>query len=368
MNIHCNQRSLFPILTYLLIPLIVIILCNELQAGKDPGKEMKLDTKFPFFDQLTALEKSFVTKVLEEKPVDSERISKGFIMSRKSKQPIYTSLALTEEEGKKVAKILAGLLNIEFVDLETTPMEKRSDFSVPSHIMLNKWVFPLDARGHELKLAMRDPKDLQTIEDVKLLTGKKVIPVVGTVSGIFRAITTSYEPMYSDGTPLASVSGLIHPPSDNFWDDRKITKQDKILNELSLIAGDGSEKDPFAGENDLVLSEVDERDSPTIRLVKLLFEQLIAKKGSEALIEADNTTTTIRIRVGASWEKFMVIHSFAYPALARNLKMMSGWNFDMPSETQTPRFEKWVDNQQYFFQLSITSTQRGRTIRILLVE
>lgn len=363
-----KPETLFRIPTCLLILLFLIPWCNQLQAEMNAEKEMKMATQVPFFGQLNDLEKSFVTKVLEEKVIEPDRISKGFSVSRTSKQPLYTSLALSVEEGKKVAKILAGLLKMKFVDLESTPMGKRTDFSVPSHIMLKKWVFPLDPSENELKLAMRDPKDHQTIEDVALLTGKKVIPVVATVSGIFRAITLCYEPMYSDGTPLASGSGMIQPPSDDFWDDRKITKQDRILNELSLIAGDGTEKNRFAGEDDLVLSEVEERDSPIARLVNVLFEQLIAKKGSEALIEADNTRTALTIRVGTQWEKFMVLHSSAYPGLARNLKMMAGWNFGLASETQNPRFEKWVNNQQYFFRLSITSTQKGRRIRILRVE
>ena len=115
--------------------------CHRLQAGENPEKEMRMGAKLPFFDQLTDLEKSFVTRVLEEKTVDPGRISKGFRVGRKLKQPIYTSLTLSEVEGKKVAKILAGLVNSDFVDLETISMEKRADFSVPTNTHFSIMMF-----------------------------------------------------------------------------------------------------------------------------------------------------------------------------------------------------------------------------------
>ncbi|HKK01914.1 MAG TPA: response regulator, partial [Desulfuromonadales bacterium] len=104
---------------------------------------------------------------------------------------------ILEQMGVITEREVALVLSRQF-QLETA--SKIASLSIPEDVLalvgadtaLTKYVIPLQVVGKTLYLAMSNPLDMETIENLSFRTGLTVVPRVTTASEILAAIQTYY--------------------------------------------------------------------------------------------------------------------------------------------------------------------------------
>ncbi len=136
------------------------------------------------------------------------------------KEGLITPLQLKEalriqaQEGGQIGSILVKtgaitteqLLNflskrsgVPAVDLEKINIPEESLKSIPIETIKRHHIIPLGFDEHSITIAMVDPTDLKVIDEVQLITGKKVNPVVGSSAQIEAALNC-----LNEGIPISA--------------------------------------------------------------------------------------------------------------------------------------------------------------------
>ena len=95
---------------------------------------------------------------------------------------VLVSMGLTTEE--QIADTLATQKGYEYVDLSAYRVDRTAASLLPARVALMRHVIPIGFREDHLVLAMADPLDIETADEVEVRTGHRVLPVVAPPSQI----------------------------------------------------------------------------------------------------------------------------------------------------------------------------------------
>jgi len=95
-------------------------------------------------------------------------------------------------DEKSALKALAEALQIRFVDLSETKIDNTAAAGIPSELIHKARVIPVTQGDGSVLLAMQNPFDFQTVEHIRILTGKAVERAICTESDMEAAMQTFY--------------------------------------------------------------------------------------------------------------------------------------------------------------------------------
>ena len=97
-------------------------------------------------------------------------------------------VALGWPDDVAALKALAETLQIRFVDFATTEIDPAAARIVPPQILQRARIMPVALRDNRLLLAMENPLDLETLDYIRILTGREVERAVCTESDLKTAM------------------------------------------------------------------------------------------------------------------------------------------------------------------------------------
>ena len=125
-----------------------------------------------------------------------------------SQQQLQRALDFQRGEGGLLGEILVKLgyvnerdivqaLTVQYgfpyIPLENYELKKDMASVLPENVARQYGIVPIDLMGNILTVAMSNPLNKRAIEDVEMLTRKKVQVFIGTVSGIYSALNKLYK-------------------------------------------------------------------------------------------------------------------------------------------------------------------------------
>ncbi len=135
--------------------------------------------------------------------------------------------------------------------------------AVPARLAARYRIVPIAIKGRKLQLAMRDPKDLITLDEITFLTGLSIEPYVATEFRIVRAIERYYG--IKLGTKTIPVAGGVEAeeiPSESAGRpvEKEASPQDEIgLDGLPLDADPYDTDQPFVSGQTVPPPQVHEK-------------------------------------------------------------------------------------------------------------
>lgn len=121
--------------------------------------------------------------------VTEEQLNQGLMYQAETGARLGEALVslgyLTEDQ---LAQMLASQQGLEFIDLSQVYPNPTAVNLLTEKFIRTRQVMPVDFRGNALVLAMVNPLDVVTIDDVSVLTGKRVIPAVTTRTALGETI------------------------------------------------------------------------------------------------------------------------------------------------------------------------------------
>jgi type IV pilus assembly protein PilB len=230
-------------------------------------------------------------------------------------------------------KLYAYILGIPFVNLskETIPEEVLQ--IVPEAIAKKYRIVAFDKSGTNLKVAMLNPDDLQTIDFIKKKTGLRIIPCLTTQESI-RIVLKQYEKSLK-----AEFGDLIGTETEKMTSEAPEENLEKIAQGL-----------------------------PVIRVVDTLLKHAILQSASDIHIEPAEREVVVRYRIDGILHDAMSLPKDVASGIVARIKVLSNLKLDEHRLPQDGRFK--IDNENYkiSFRVSILPVFDGEKIVMRLLD
>ncbi len=221
---------------------------------------------------------------------------------------------ITEQQLLEVLELQLG---IQSVSLYRYPIDQKLTELVPKEMAQRNVLMPLNLRENTMTVAMNDPIDYFSIDDLELSTGFDIKPVIASKDDILQAINKYYD-----------------------------------LEDFTL------EED----EADLA------DDAPAVRLMDQLLQTGVHLKASDIHIDPAEDSLSVRYRVDGVLHKERTIPKRLQNSLTARVKIMANLNITETRLPQDGRIRVIIDEKPIDLRISILPTVFGEKIVIRILD
>jgi general secretion pathway protein E len=211
--------------------------------------------------------------------------------------------------------------------------------SLPMQYARRHLVLPLGRGPHALEVAMADPAALAPLDDLRLLYGLRVQPVVVPAHALREAIARAYDAAAAaaaeDGSTLGSRLELDATPLDD-------TEPPDLLE---------------AGE-----------DAPAIRLVNAVLYEAVRANASDIHVEPFERSVAVRLRIDGVLHDLLAPPLSLHAALVSRVKIMAGLDIAERRLPHDGRIALRVGGRDVDVRVSIVPTAAGERMVLRLLD
>ena len=238
------------------------------------------------------------------------------------------------------AQAIAARYRCEYVDLRETSIDHDLFRHIPVDLMFRYNFVPLQGQNGSLEIALADPRNLNTIDELGLLLNKKLKVKVAT---------------------LSQISELL----------KKTEQSQRVLEEvtegfaLDVVGSDENAEETLSIDK---LTATDNNIAPVIKLVDTTIFNALERRASDIHIESRDQEVAIKYRIDG------VLH-YAMPPIAKDwhstiisrIKVMSELDIAERRVPQDGRFRVRYKGRLIDFRVSIMPTIHGEdsVLRVL---
>jgi type II secretion system protein E len=237
---------------------------------------------------------------------------------------------------RQMLEVVGEQLSLDVVDLETVEIEQSTLDLLPSKLVHRKRLVPLSRANGKLRVVTSDAYDLSALDEIYLLTGLTVEPVLAPEEDINKVIKTRY--------------GLGGDTIDEMVEG----------NELRLPAG---------VEDNVDLLEM-AQEASVIKLVNEIIVEAIHERASDIHIEPYERELSIRYRIDGVLQKASLpsqIHRFQAAIISR-LKILADLNIAEKRLPQDGRIKFQVGGRGIDVRVSVIPMLFGEGIVMRILD
>src|SRR3954467_3373566 len=278
------------------------------------------------FVEQRVLQASQAEDVLQEAQLNGKTIEQALIDS-----------GFIDQQG--FYQVIADALGTDFIELAGNEIAPEILRLIPGGLARLHRALPVALSDHTLDVALVDPLDPRTAEDLRFALGKDVHVVVAPAAEVEERIKRYY------GTDSSSMEDIL-----------------KQLGETGeLLALRGTDESASA-------VEAEANATPIIRFVDLILFQAIQDRASDIHFEPFENEFKIRYRVdGALYEMAPPPRHLALPVISR-VKVMANMNIAERRLPQDGRIQKNVAGRNVDLRVSTLPTQFGESVVLRVLD
>ncbi|MBA2173440.1 Flp pilus assembly complex ATPase component TadA [Halobacillus locisalis] len=255
--------------------------------------------------------------ILKEAGLVSEDQIKETLNVKKSDQKLGDALLerglITEQQ---LIEVLEFQLGFPHVSLYRYPVDTSLLSIVSKDFASRNMVMPLKKENNELTLAMNDPMDYYTIDDLQIATGFQILPVIATKDEIIQAINKYY--------------------------NLKETEQE--------------------------MPDDDGEQAPAIKLMNQILQTGVQMKASDIHIDPQESKVLIRYRVDGLLRTERTVTKNMQSSLIARVKIMANLNITETRLPQDGRIKANVNSVPVDLRISSLPTVYGEKIVIRILD
>jgi type IV pilus assembly protein PilB len=272
--------------------------------------------------------------ILDSNLLDKQTVEENFKEAEKTKKKLGDLLIEKKLVNEiELRKLYSYILGIPFVNLEKEMINSDILQIIPEPIAKKYSIVSFEKNGKDLKVAMKNPEDLQTIDFIKKKTGLRIIPCLTNDESI-KAALKQYEKSLK-----AEFGDIINKNSED-------------------IELDGEKKD---------LDKLAE-DLPIVKIVDTLIKHAILQSASDIHIEPDEKEVRVRYRIDGILHDAMTLPKQVVDGLVARIKVLSNLKLDEHRLPQDGRFKIEKDGYKISFRVSILPVFEGEKIVMRLLD
>jgi type IV pilus assembly protein PilB len=278
-------------------------------------------------------EKRLGELLLENGLLTPEQLDATLSEQRRQRRPlgqILLSQQLVEE--KTLARVLSQHFNVPLVDFSRARVEKEALALVPESYARQHTIVPVRLTKDELEVATVDPGDLSLFAELKVLTRKRIKPVLGVRSEIERAIAQSYKLQSGVERHVRSFEETFQP---------------------SVAARR--------------LAQV-KQDAPVVQIVELIIAEGAEERASDIHIEPQQDHLRVRFRIdGVLHDATQLPATLAAP-IASRVKLLANLDIVDRRHSQDGQIQTTVDGRPLDIRVGTIETIWGEKVVLRLLE
>jgi len=233
----------------------------------------------------------------------------------------------------QLKKLYAYILGAPFVDLQKEIISPDILQIIPEPIARKYKVVAFEKNGTELKIAMLDLHDIQTVDFIKKKTGLKIITCLTTEESI-DVILKQYSKSLK-----AEFGDIISKNSEG-------VSEEEVDEDLEKVA----------------------QGLPIIRIVDTLIKHAMLQGASDIHIEPDEKEVRVRYRIDGILHDAMTLPRQVKEGIIARIKVLSNLKLDEHRVPQDGRFKIEKDGAKMSFRVSILPIFDGEKIVMRLLD
>jgi len=236
-------------------------------------------------------------------------------------------------EGQ-LTSVLAEQIGIRYVDLNNYPIDPGAATLVDAGLARRYMVIPIDYEDSKLMVAMADPTNVFALDDLRIMTGMEILPVVTTKDDI-----------------AAAIGRYLHTSMD-----MEDTLED--LPTLEEMAGDEDVED---------LAEAGE-EAPIVKYVNLIISEAVHEGASDIHIEPGEKDVRIRYRIDGVLRETRRSPRRIHPGIVSRLKILGNMNIAERRVPQDGRFALEAAGKHIDVRIASVPTVHGEKIVLRVLD
>jgi type IV pilus assembly protein PilB len=189
-------------------------------------------------------------------------------------------------------RAVASQVGVTFVDLDTFPVDWAATSAIPAGLARRHQALPVAFEGDHLIVAMANPSDVFALDDIRSMSGKKLIAVLAEPAQLRRSI----DRIGADATEVAAAIQLA------------VDEKPEHTSAEDLAALGGSE------------------DAPIVRFVELMIGKAVTDSASDIHVEPAADGLRIRFRIDGVLHDTMHAPRSIQQGIVSRLKIMADIN------------------------------------------
>jgi len=253
---------------------------------------------------------------------------------------------------KSLFEFLQKQMGVDFVDLENIQIDEEVLHLVSSSIAKMHNLIPIEKSNNYLKVAMSDPMNIFSIDDLRLTTGLEIIPCLADEEQIAIQIDKYY--------------GKVDKKKRQEQQEQSFAKLDEEIKEINEKIADEIIEIEETEEDTLDVSDLE--NAPIVKMVNVILQKAIATKSSDIHIEPQEDLVQIRYRIDGQLVPIMSYDRKILPSLVARVKIMSGLNIAEKRIPQDGRIGMKLHEKEYDMRVSVLPTMFGEKIVIRIAD
>ena len=273
--------------------------------------------------------------LIVEGKITPEQLDEALLLQREDRREIGQILLSLGYVGKvDLARSLALRLRLEYVELTENDVDRAAASLVDQKTLRRHGVIPLRVENGRLIVAMSDPTNFYTLEDLKMISGYPVTPVVAVDDEIRR------------------VQNQVFAISDEVTEILEEAAGQSVLEEV--------------GEVELGDAMADH--APIVRLVSSILQQAVADAASDIHVEPRVQQLTIRMRVDGVLREVMSVPPTLQNGVIARLKILANLDIAERRVPQDGRFSVRLAGQKVDLRAASLPTVYGEKVVLRLLD
>jgi type IV pilus assembly protein PilB len=233
-------------------------------------------------------------------------------------------MAVAEEKGIPYMDLKDYLIDIDTLNL------------VPEKLAKEKNIIPLFKIGNTLTIAMSEPQDLMTIDQIRLRSGLDVEAVLSTPTAIANAIDQFYGASGTMEEVLGSIEdqGLIK------------TSEDMGVKALEELA----------------------QEAPVVKFVNMLIMEAVKDRASDIHLEPEENFLRIRFRIDGVLQEISSPPKHIQAAIISRIKVLSKMDIAEKRKPQDGQLQMRVENRNIDVRASTFPTIYGENVVLRILD
>src|SRR3989339_651370 len=277
--------------------------------------------------------------LIEAGVITAEDLEKGLKEQKNTDEFICTilvSMGLAQEDT--LLPVLSRQLNMPFVKIKNLEIQPEVISKVPAKFATHYKLMPISLEEHEISLAVTDPLDVHTLDDLKLLLGLEVKPMLAGEKDILEAIHKYY------GVGAETLEEIVSEKNTDTTTAAGIAKTE----DLEALAEDAS----------------------IIKFVNQILTQALSERASDIHIEPFEDELKVRMRVDGILYDTPIPPTIKYfhQAIVSRVKIMANLNIAERRLPQDGRIKVRLQDSELDLRVSILPTSFGEAVHIRVLS
>ncbi len=242
----------------------------------------------------------------------------------------------------QVVKALQSSLNIEYVDLSRAEISPQAVRFLPRDLCERNRIVPIRMTARQITIAMADPSDIYKVDNISLMTGLTVTPLLAASSEVMALLDRVHS---EPGAEQAQDSADLEPIDEI---DIIIDDDDREVSIPELI---GSSEVP-----------------PVIRIVNAIISEAIRYHASDIHIEGKTKHTLVRYRIDGLLHSKIRIPADLHSAIISRIKILSKMDISERRKPQDGRITVKAGTRIVDMRASSLPTLNGEKVVLRILD